>query len=194
MMIGSKPSIGADSLMSRASPWGRPSMMSIITTSSARPFCTIRIAAVAPTNPLPTTVTRNSIASNARGNAQEESYGFSADRLTNCGLRGGGDRAVDGAQPGLLEHQQEVVWLGRSVERVVDRDEVLPDHPEQGLVERLHPVVIALGDDLVDLRRPGGVHDAVGDAAVVDHHLDRRDTPAAGLWNEPHADDPPDHA
>jgi hypothetical protein len=32
--------------------------MSIITTSSASPFWTIRIAAVAPTNPLPTTVTR----------------------------------------------------------------------------------------------------------------------------------------
>src|SRR5919109_351672 len=43
--------------MSRASPWGRPSMMSMLTTS-ARPFWTTRMAVVAPTNPLPTTVTR----------------------------------------------------------------------------------------------------------------------------------------
>src|SRR5437899_273494 len=55
-MAGSNPSTGADSFMSRAMPCGRPSMMSISTTS-ARPFCTTRIAVVAPTNPLPTTVT-----------------------------------------------------------------------------------------------------------------------------------------
>src|SRR5919198_3045571 len=56
-MWGSNPSTGADSLMSRAMPWGRPSMMSIRTTS-AKPLWTTRMAVVAPTNPLPTTVTR----------------------------------------------------------------------------------------------------------------------------------------
>src|SRR5712691_12329054 len=56
-MRGSKPSTGEDSLMSRAMPWGSPSTMSMRTTS-ARPFCTTRMAVVAPTNPLPTTVTR----------------------------------------------------------------------------------------------------------------------------------------
>src|SRR4051794_37747252 len=56
-MFGSNPSTGADSFMSSARPWGRPSMMSISTTSSARPFCTTRMAVVAPTKPLPTMVT-----------------------------------------------------------------------------------------------------------------------------------------
>src|SRR3954468_2633104 len=56
-MFGSNPSKGADSLMSSARPWGRPSTMAISTTSSARPFCTTRMAVVAPTNPLPTMVT-----------------------------------------------------------------------------------------------------------------------------------------
>src|SRR5205085_11109647 len=56
-MFGSKRSTGDDSLMSSASPCGRPSTMSISTTS-ASPRWTIRIAAVCPTNPLPTTVTR----------------------------------------------------------------------------------------------------------------------------------------
>src|ERR671935_313043 len=49
--------MGADSFMSRVIPWGRPSMMSIRTTS-ARPFWTTRMAVVAPTKPLPTTVAR----------------------------------------------------------------------------------------------------------------------------------------
>src|SRR5881397_3624535 len=56
-MFGSNPSTGDDSFMSSARPWGSPSMMSISTTSSARPFCTTRMAVVAPTNPLPTMVT-----------------------------------------------------------------------------------------------------------------------------------------
>src|ERR671934_2173659 len=56
-MPGSNPSTGDDSRMSRAIPSGRSSMMSMRTTS-ARPFWTTRIAVVAPTNPLPTTVTR----------------------------------------------------------------------------------------------------------------------------------------
>src|SRR5436190_20968021 len=97
--------------------------MSIVTTSSARPFCTIRIAAVAPTNPLPTTVTSiDRLPWNVA--YRKESYGF---------LRGGGDgelggrggrrdRAVDRAQASLLQHQQEVVRLGRGVQRVVDSD------------------------------------------------------------------------
>src|SRR5881397_629787 len=58
-MLGSNPSIGEDSFMSRATPWGSPSTMSTSTTS-ARPFWTTRMAVVAPTNPLPTMVTRMS--------------------------------------------------------------------------------------------------------------------------------------
>src|SRR2546422_5325071 len=59
MTFGSNPSIGEDSLMSRASPCGSPSTMSMRTTS-ASPFSTTRIAVVWPTNPLPTMVTRMS--------------------------------------------------------------------------------------------------------------------------------------
>src|SRR2546422_8367624 len=56
-MFGWNPSMGLDSFMSRDTPCGRPSTMSMRTTS-ARPFWTTRIAVVAPTNPLPTIVTR----------------------------------------------------------------------------------------------------------------------------------------
>src|SRR6185436_9163866 len=56
-MRGSNPTTGEASFMSSAMPCGRPSTMSIRTTS-ASPRSTIRIAVVCPTNPLPTTVTR----------------------------------------------------------------------------------------------------------------------------------------
>src|SRR5438093_3673837 len=59
MTFGSNSSIGEDSLISRASPCGSPSTMSMRTTS-ASPFSTTRIAVVWPTNPLPTMVTRMS--------------------------------------------------------------------------------------------------------------------------------------
>ena len=52
-----EPTTGDDCRRSSASPCGRPSTMSIRTTS-ARPRSTTRIAVVCPTNPLPTTVTR----------------------------------------------------------------------------------------------------------------------------------------
>ena len=80
-MFGSKPSTGADSRMSRAIPWGSPSMMSMVTTSSARPFCTTRMAVVAPTNPEPTTVTRiapSEVSSLAQA-ARAQSYGVDAE-------------------------------------------------------------------------------------------------------------------
>src|SRR3954453_5835143 len=54
-IVDSYPSTGAASFRSRARPCGLPSMMSI-RTPSPRPFSSRRIAAVWPTNPLPTTV------------------------------------------------------------------------------------------------------------------------------------------
>src|SRR5512134_1618808 len=56
-MFGSKPTTGADCLMSSARACGSPSTMSMRTTS-ARPRSRRRMAVLCPTNPLPTTVTR----------------------------------------------------------------------------------------------------------------------------------------
>ncbi len=44
----SKPSIGRDCIMSSARPWGRSSMMSTITTSSAYPASAMRWTVVEP--------------------------------------------------------------------------------------------------------------------------------------------------
>src|SRR5438270_3001659 len=166
-MFGSNPSIGADSRMSSASPWGRPSMMSMRTTSSASPFCTIRIAEVAPTNPLPTTVTRMSDASRFQLSSQEESYGFRSRRIDLRQRRGEGKKLLDGAGPRgdgdarLLEHQREVVRLGRGDHGVLNGHHVILHQLQQVLVERLHPVEPALGDDVSDLGRTPGIDDPV---------------------------------
>src|SRR5438105_11256288 len=150
-MFGSNPSIGADSHMSSARPCGRPSMMSIRTTSSASPFWTIRMAAVAPTNPLPTTVTLME-----PPHVDEEAILASA---------GAGLRAH--VEAGLFEHEREVVRLRGCEEGVLDGHDVALHQGEEALVERLHPVEAALSDHVEDLRRAPGVEDPIGDAAVV---------------------------
>src|SRR5439155_15596686 len=168
-MAGWNPSIGADSRMSSASPCGRPSTMSISTTSSASPFWTIRMAAVAPTNPLPTTVTLME-----PPRVDEEAILASA----GAGLRADVDA-------GLLEHQGEVVGLRGGEERVLDGYDVALHQGEEALVERLHPIEAALRDHVQDLRRPLGVDDPIGDPAVVHHDLHRRHAAAALARHEP---------
>ena len=61
--------------------------------------------------------------------------------------------------------------------------------PEQALVERLHAVVLALGDDLLDLVGLVGVHDLVEDATGRHEDLHRRDAAAASPLDEALADD-----
>src|SRR5437667_4619484 len=114
--------------------------------------------------------------------------------LRLAGWRVAGPWSGADLQPRLLQHQHEVVGLGRGPQGVVHGDQPLPHHAQQGLIERLHPVVVAVGDDLVDLGGPVGVQDPVGDAAVVDHDLDGGDPAAAGPGNQPHADDSTEHA
>ena len=60
---------------------------------------------------------------------------------------------------------------------------------EQALVEGLHAVVLALGDDLLDLVRLVGVHDLVEDPAGRHEHLDRRRPAARALLDEALTDD-----
>ena len=60
---------------------------------------------------------------------------------------------------------------------------------EQALVERLHAVVLALGDDLLDLVRLVGVDDLVEHAAGRHEHLDRRRPTARALLDEALAHD-----
>ena len=68
------------------------------------------------------------------------------------------------------DHQLEVVRRGRDVHRLLDRDPAGLQVLEQVLVERLHPVVGALGDDLRQLPGQLRVEDHVVDAAG--HHQD----------------------
>src|SRR6266536_1875577 len=158
--------------------------MSTITTSSASPFWTTRMAVVAPTNPLPTIVTRM------------PALPFQACGENATAYWVGRRRTWLGAdlQPRLLQHQHEVVGLRGGPKGVVHGDQSLPHHAQQGLIEGLHPVVVAVGDDLVDLGGSVRVQDPVGDAAVVDHDLDGGDPAAAGPGNQPHADDSAEHA
>src|SRR5262249_44120725 len=61
----------------------------------------------------------------------------------------------------LLDHQTEVVWGGRGGERFAQLDEPLFVEAQQALVEGLHAVVLALGDDRLDLVGLVGPHDLV---------------------------------
>src|SRR5436309_712094 len=159
--------------MSRARPCGRPSTMSIMTTSSASPFWATRMAAVAPTNPLPTMVTRTRTGL-LEDASRSQSYEVETGRNSSM-LRDG-----RGPDAGLLEHQGEVVRLRGRHHGVVDVHQAVLDQAQERLVERLHPVEPALADDLLDLRRHVGIDDPVGHAAVVHADLSRRDPAAAG--------------
>src|SRR2546430_11524401 len=142
--------------MSSDSPWGSPSTMSIRTTSSASPFWTTRIAVVAPTNPLPTIVTRMPKSSRP-GDGQEAI--LRRNRRGRSGAatsRGGGLRRDQDARYrdlGLLEHEGEVVRRRGDGHRVHHGHGLVLDQLEERLVERLHAVGLSLGDDVVDLRR-----------------------------------------
>ena len=67
----------------------------------------------------------------------------------------------------------------RRRERLAQVDRAALVQREQALVERLHPVVLAVGDDLLDLVRLFRVHDLVEHPARRDEHLDGRHPPGA---------------
>ena len=80
---------------------------------------------------------------------------------------------------GRTERQGEVVGVRGNDARVLFGDDPGSDELEQGLVERLHAVVAALGDHI---GQPGGlfgVEDPLVDAAGIEEHLDRGDPPEA---------------
>src|SRR5439155_14566214 len=71
-------------------------------------------------------------------------------------------------EPRLLERDAEVVRVGRSRHRAAEIDHAVLVEVEQALVERLHAVVLAVGDDLLDrLASLVRVHDAVEDSTRV---------------------------
>ena len=78
----------------------------------------------------------------------------------------------------------------RGGDRRVDRDLVVLDELEQALFERAHPVVVALGDHLVDLRRLVGIGDPFGDPSRVHQDLVAGDHPAVAGTDEALTDDP----
>src|SRR4051812_29640365 len=72
------------------------------------------------------------------------------------------------------ERQAEVVRVGRDGTRVLLHDEPVAHQHKERLVERLHPVVAAVRDHLVDRRLDPGVEDPVVDASRRQHDLDGR--------------------
>jgi hypothetical protein len=78
-----------------------------------------------------------------------------------------------------LDHELEVVRRGGHVHGLLHRDPARLEVLEQVLVERLHPVVAALGDHLGELPRELRVHDHVVHAAGHDQDLGGRDAAVA---------------
>src|SRR3954464_5786724 len=73
---------------------------------------------------------------------------------------------------GGAERQAEVVRVGGDRARVLFHDESVANEGQQRLVERLHPVVAAIGDHLVDRGLELGVEDTVIDPPGREHQLD----------------------
>ena len=74
----------------------------------------------------------------------------------------------------LLDHEAQVVGARRRRHRLAQLDHARRVEVEEALVEGLHAVELALGDDLFDLVRLFGVDDLVEHAARRDQHLHRR--------------------
>src|SRR5438552_3359588 len=72
---------------------------------------------------------------------------------------------LDG-QAGLLEPQAQVVGIRLGLEGVLDGHQAAPNEPQKGGLERLHPVELALLDDLIDLRGQGGWSTSIGSSIV----------------------------
>src|SRR4029077_11062817 len=85
----------------------------------------------------------------------------------------------------LLDHQAQVVRAGRRGERLAQLDHALAVDAQQALIEGLHAVVLALGDDLLDLVGLVGVHDLVEDAARRHEDLDRGHPASVSALHQP---------
>ena len=77
----------------------------------------------------------------------------------------------------------------RRRDRLAQVDRPVLVQAEQALVERLHAVVLAFGDDALDLVRLVGVHDLVEHATRRHEHFDRGRPSAGALLDEPLAHD-----
>src|SRR5579871_1466040 len=74
----------------------------------------------------------------------------------------------------LLESDAEVVRVRRRRQRVPQGDQTVLEQVEQRLVEGLHAVVLALGDDLLNRLLVIGLEDAVEDPSRHHHDFNRR--------------------
>src|SRR5918994_7269704 len=70
-----------------------------------------------------------------------------------------------------VDHQLEVLWAAGDPDGLLVINSILFDQFQQGLIEGLHAVVLALRDGLLDLARLSRVHDEVPDAPCRDHYL-----------------------
>src|SRR5437764_14525100 len=87
-------------------------------------------------------------------------------------------RAATGAHYALaVEGDAQVVEVGGAEGGALHVDDALLDELGQMLVEGLHAVVLAVGDDLGDVAAQLGLGDALGDAPVGGHDLKGGDPP-----------------
>src|SRR5215203_1403729 len=70
-----------------------------------------------------------------------------------------------------VDHQLEVLWAAGDLHGLFVVHPILFDEFQQGLIEGLHTVVLALRDGLLYLACLGWVHDEVPDAPCRDHYL-----------------------
>ena len=182
---------------SRIAP-GRFGVSAVGTTSGAvRPPAAVAgsAAVIAPVTPAATAAARAARARRViRPAGRGAGPGTRARRPRRRGLGLGGrlrrgrlrrgplrEPVLDGALlRGLVERDEEVVPVRSGVGGGLAIDLAGDDLLDQGLREGLHLEELALGDRVDDLL--GAVlADEVGDAGVVDHHLDRRDPAAVDL-------------
>src|SRR3954469_6033049 len=104
------------------------------------------------------------------------------------GRRGlAGSRAYDAL---AVEGDAQVVEAGGAQGGALHVDDALLDELDEVLVEGLHAVVLAVGDDLGDVAAELWLGDALGDATVGDHDLEGGDpTFLVGAGYQPLADD-----
>ena len=94
--------------------------------------------------------------------------------------------------PACVERDPQVFGPGARGEGVLEADEAVPHEVEQRLIQRLHAVVVALGQHLLELVDPHRVGDAVDDLRGAREDLDGRHAAlAVGPLEEPLADDAP---
>ena len=96
-----------------------------------------------------------------------------------------------GADPGVGERDAQVLGPGRGGQGVLEADQPVLDEIDERLLQRLHAVVLAVAEHLLELVESDRVGDAVDDLGGAGEDLDRRRAAlAVGPLQQALADDP----